>query len=180
MQQRVNAILLAACLAVACSQSSGVSAAGDPPTQDETAATEPSAPAACIAHEAPAASTLAAPVADFANDVAPILVKSCAFAACHASKGAANHGLFLNATADDVDAVKASLLAKAKTAPSMAYVAPGDPDGSFVMHKLDGDQCTLAAKCAGGDCGKSMPSGNDLLPEESRDAIRRWIAQGAK
>lgn len=178
MEHAGKTMMLVACLA-ACGQSNGVSTAGEPPAQDETSATEPAA-AACIAHAEPAAESLTAPV-DFAADVAPIFTKACAFSACHSSKGSSNHGLFLNAaTPENIEAVKVSLRAKTQAAPSMAYVAPGDLPNSFVMHKLDGDQCTLAAQCAGGDCGKSMPSGNDLLPEESRDVIRRWIAQGAK
>jgi hypothetical protein len=62
----------------------------------------------------------------------------------------------------------------------MPYVTPGDPEQSFLMHKLDGDLCVLEERCVDGSCGKTMPSGNELLPEASRDAIRRWIAQGAR
>jgi hypothetical protein len=47
------------------------------------------------------------------------------------------------------------------------------------MHKIDGDSCTLDKQCVGADCGSSMPEQSDLLPEETRNVIRRWIAQGA-
>ena len=140
-----------------------------------------SEPRACVAHNAPEPSALSTPPSSFENDVAPVLAKSCAFSACHGSRGAAaNHGVFLGATnADNIAAVKTALKSASRAAPAMPYVTPGDPDKSFLMHKLDGDQCIVEESCNGGDCGKSMPEGNDLLPESSRDAIRRWVAQGA-
>jgi hypothetical protein len=84
----------------------------------------------------------------------------------------------------------------------MPLVSPGDPGMSFLMHKMDGDQCTLAAACNAGpygpvyrDCGCTMP----LLPqanvgasalgscasgmqvsERDRNRVRAWIEQGAK
>jgi hypothetical protein len=139
-----------------------------------------SEPRVCVAHNAPEPASLSSPPSSFETDVAPVLAKSCAFSACHGSRGPANHGLFLGATnAENVQAVKTSLRNASRAAPSMPYVTPGDPDKSFLMHKLDGDQCIVEESCGGGDCGKSMPEGNDLLPETSRDAIRRWVAQGA-
>jgi hypothetical protein len=136
---------------------------------------------ACASVAAPSAADLASPPASFETDVAPILAKSCAFSACHGSKGSGNHGVFLAAkSAADVAAAKTALLSPSHALASMPYVTPGDPEHSFVMHKLDGNLCALDAQCEGGSCGKSMPEGNALLPEASRDAIRRWIAQGAK
>jgi hypothetical protein len=137
---------------------------------------------ACAKVETPSLASLASPVATFDADVAPTLVKSCTFSPCHASRGATNHGVFLAArgSAEDAAAVKASLLAPSRTLPSMPYVTPGDPERSFLMHKLDGSLCAFDAECTDGSCGKPMPDGNDALPAASRDAIRRWIAQGAK
>jgi hypothetical protein len=62
----------------------------------------------------------------------------------------------------------------------MPYVTAGNPDASFLQKKIDGTHCELAAQCRGGTCGDSMPQGGDLLGEESRLTIRRWIAQGAQ
>lgn len=127
------------------------------------------------------ASELASPVVSFETDVAPIFAKACAFSSCHGSHGAGNHGLFLAANGTDgMSAVKTSLAGTSQELPSMKFVAPGDPQNSFVLHKLDGDLCGLDAQCVGGACGVSMPQGNDLLPQASRDTVRRWIAQGAK
>jgi hypothetical protein len=137
-------------------------------------------PRACVAHNAPQLAALSTPPTSFENDVAPILAKSCAFSSCHGSRTPANRGVFLGATnPDNIAQVKSGLRASARSAPALAYVTPGDPDKSFLMHKLDGDQCIVSESCNGGDCGKSMPEGNELLPESSRDTIRRWIAQGA-
>ena len=138
-------------------------------------------PKVCVAHLNPTPAQLAAPRAIFETDVAPILAKSCSFSSCHASHGINNHGVFLAAkSADDIAAVKAALVAPSKAFPSMPYVTPGDLDKSFLLHKLDGDLCVIDDKCVDGSCGKSMPDGNDPLPDASRDTIRRWIAQGAK
>jgi hypothetical protein len=126
------------------------------------------------------ASELASPVVSFETDVAPIFAKSCAFSSCHGSHSAGNHGVFLAANgADGMSAVKTSLAGASQELPSMKFVAPGDPQNSFVMHKLDGSLCGLD-QCVGGACGVSMPQGNDMLPQAARDTVRRWIAQGAK
>lgn len=165
MQGRHLSALSAVLLVLACSDSSG---------SDSAEAR------ACVAHNAPEPAALSSPPASFETDVAPVLAKSCAFSSCHGSRGPTNRGIFLNTSKpEDFAAVKAALRGPSRAAPTMAYVAPGDPDKSFLMHKLDGDQCIVADSCNGGDCGKSMPEGNALLPETSRDAIRRWIAQGA-
>jgi len=69
--------------------------------------------------------------------------------------------------------------------PSMNLVTAGDPAQSYLMHKLDDDQCTLAPECMKGgspstDCGWFMPYRADApLPFQVRDAVRRWIAQDA-
>jgi hypothetical protein len=153
---------------VACGSS------GDVGTSTDSART-------CSADVTPA-SDLASPVVTFETDVAPIFAKACAFSSCHGSHTVtANHGVFLGAAgADGMSAVKTSLESASHALPSMKYVVPGDVANSFVLHKLDGSLCGLDAQCVGGSCGKSMPEGNDLLPQASRDTVRRWIAQGAK
>lgn len=50
----------------------------------------------------------------------------------------------------------------------LAFVVPGDPGASELMHKLDGTQSV----------GNPMPP-SGLLPEEVRDKVRAWIADGA-
>ncbi|MDB5217693.1 MAG: hypothetical protein JWO86_5620 [Myxococcaceae bacterium] len=162
----LGALVLGA-LAVACGSSS------DGGTTTDSAKT-------CSPDTTPA-SELASPAVSFETDVAPILAKSCAFSSCHGSHGTGNHGVFLAATGTDgMSAVKTSLAGASHALPSMKYVVPGDVENSFVLRKLDGSLCGLDAQCVGGSCGTSMPEGNDLLPQASRDLVRKWIAQGAK
>jgi len=55
----------------------------------------------------------------------------------------------------------------------MKFVAPGDPEHSYVMIKLDGKQTM----------GTEMPPGTPdgtLLPQATRDTVRAWIMAGAK
>jgi hypothetical protein len=137
-------------------------------------------PQVCVAHTTPPPAALASPPASFETDVAPTLAQSCAFSSCHGSRLAgANHGVYLGAKADPAS-VKAALIGQSKALPTMPYVTPGDPEKSFLLHKLDGDLCILETSCVGGKCGEQMPSGNAALADDKRDAIRRWIAQGAK
>jgi hypothetical protein len=98
--------------------------------------------------------------------------------------------------------VKAGLLASSKTLPKMKIVVPGEPQNSFLMHKIDGCHNSFSVpKCATGQvstaempcctpqanaktdgaCGDPMPqTAGDGLCRDERDKIRRWIAQGAE
>lgn len=53
--------------------------------------------------------------------------------------------------------------------PNLIRVIPGDPNNSFIIHKLEGTQ-TL---------GDRMPDGGPYLPQSTIDVIRQWIANGA-
>ncbi|MDD9942138.1 MAG: PQQ-binding-like beta-propeller repeat protein [Myxococcales bacterium] len=50
----------------------------------------------------------------------------------------------------------------------LTRVAPGDPEGSLLIHKLDGTHT----------CGTQMPPGA-LLSQMQRDQVRTWITRGA-
>jgi hypothetical protein len=54
--------------------------------------------------------------------------------------------------------------------PTLLRVKPGDPDDSYMVHKIEG----LA-----GITGGQMPLGETPLPQATIDAIRQWIANGA-
>jgi hypothetical protein len=54
--------------------------------------------------------------------------------------------------------------------PNLLRVKPGDPDDSYMVHKIEG--------LAGIDGGQ-MPLGETPLPQATIDAIRQWIANGA-
>lgn len=62
---------------------------------------------------------------------------------------------------------------------TMDRVEPGDPDASWLMHKLDGTQGIFTAQCFGNFCGNRMPLGGPFLSQADLDAVRAWIANGA-
>jgi len=53
---------------------------------------------------------------------------------------------------------------------NLLRVKPGDPDNSYMVHKIEG---------AAGIVGGRMPLGETPLPQPTIDAIRQWIANGA-
>ncbi len=54
--------------------------------------------------------------------------------------------------------------------PNLLRVKPGDPDGSYMVQKIEG---------APGIDGGQMPLGETPLPQATIDAIRQWITNGA-
>jgi hypothetical protein len=53
--------------------------------------------------------------------------------------------------------------------PSLLRVNPGDPDNSYLVHKIEGRAAV----------GGRMPLGGPPLPQESIDLVKQWIAAGA-
>jgi hypothetical protein len=135
-------------------------------------------------------SDLTTPTVSFAADIVPIIQPSCAIAGntCHGTTTGESEGLYLGSYDGGTDAsfVVQGLVGTASLEdPSMVIVKASDPSNSYLMHKLDGDMCTLATSCASSttqytDCGQQMPYSSPPLDEATRDIIRRWIAQGAK
>ncbi len=54
--------------------------------------------------------------------------------------------------------------------PSLLRVKPGDPDDSYMVHKIEG---------LPGIVGGQMPLGETPLPQATIEAIRQWITDGA-
>jgi hypothetical protein len=146
----------------------------------------------CVPFESDA--DLTSPTTTYATGVASLFQHSCAIAGgcCHGDPSVTTiifpHRPFLGYPDGGPDAaiVVQGLVGVTSTEdPAMALVVAGDPTHSFLMHKLDGDEMCFANDCAKGDsgytmCGNSMPSLNPILDQPTRDAVRRWIAQGAK
>jgi hypothetical protein len=169
--------------ALACSNSS-TSSAGETPDGGGT-------DSGCTAYVSDA--DLTAPTVSFKTDVLPIFQQSCgiAGATCHGDIAGEDAGLqrpFLGLF--DGGTVPATVISAIVGVPSnedpqMNEVTASSAANSFLMHKLDGDQCTLATSCAKGStiyttCGANMPQTSlTLLDVSTRDTIRRWIAQGA-
>jgi len=126
--------------------------------------------------------------AAFKKDVVPLLQEgSCTLTGCHGAKEN-NRGVYLTG---DPAQMHTELLKESSVAKGMKIVAPGDPENSWLMIKLDGKQAQFSAKCAdtsgtlpAGDCGQPMPQGDDpslgQLSQAKRDVIRAWIKAGAK
>ena len=136
----------------------------------------------CSTYVVPAATDLTTPVSFKSDIVGNFFLNHCAFSGCHGD----NDILFLgNSKASGTVTNPADVYANIVNVPSkelltMPYVTPGDASQSFVMRKVDGDNCMFAKQCKNQDCGDTMPHNNELLDVASRDMLRRWIAQGAK
>ena len=111
-----------------------------------------------------AADTDVAPPPTFDRIDSKILRPSCGFSACHGAGGAP----FItgNKASDYANLVNAASNAKN----GAVLVIPGDPENSYLMHKLEG-----AADIEGG----RMPPTSALTPKQIQE-IRDWIAAGAK
>ncbi len=133
----------------------------------------------------------------FAKDVVPIFQMSCSVggATCHGDTSvnmgqAAGNRQYLGpmsgtyAAADITKVLGDILNVKSFADPTMNVVTPGDATKSFLMHKMDGAQMSLAAQCTTGTpsppCGTLMPWLGTILPQTQRDTVRSWINQGAK
>ena len=96
---------------------------------------------------------------------ANVFTPSCAKSGCHTGVGA-QAGLVLDAGASwgnlvNVPSSQNMLLTR---------VIPGNPDGSFLIHKLEGSQ----------SIGGPMPAdGPPFLQQATVDVIRLWILNGA-
>jgi hypothetical protein len=84
--------------------------------------------------------------------------------ACHVG-ASAPQGLRL----DDANSYALLVGVASAEAPSVLRVAPGDPDNSYLIQKLEG---TAAV-------GERMPLGGTPLPQADIDVIRQWIIDGA-
>ena len=111
---------------------------------------------------------LAPPVPGLAPTLASIQANvfsvNCAVPGCHGGAGA-QQGLRL-----DPGFSAGSLINVASTQDAtLVRVIPGNPGGSLLIQKLEGNQTV----------GFRMPSGGPYLPQSTIDFIRQWIQDGA-
>ncbi len=103
----------------------------------------------------------------FAVDVhGPIIAQSCG---CHV--GGAG-GLTLGG--DAASAYAAIVGVPSGDVPAMNYISPGDPNNSYLLHKVLGTHADV-----GGD-GKQMPLNGAPLSQDKLDTITAWITLGAQ
>jgi mono/diheme cytochrome c family protein len=74
--------------------------------------------------------------------------------------------------ADDAYAHLVGIFATGANRP---LVAPGDPDGSYVLNKVDGSFDDPEVNGS----GSRMPLAMDMLSDAEIELIRTWIEQGA-
>lgn len=95
-----------------------------------------------------------------------ILTPNCATSGCHAGSGQA--GLVLEAGSGF-----ANLVGVSSTQSDLNRVEAGDPEASYLVHKLEGTQSSV------GGSGVRMPKGASALSDTEIQAIRDWITNGA-
>jgi hypothetical protein len=93
-----------------------------------------------------------------------LFTPTCATAGCHTGAGAPQ-GLRL----DEANSYGLLVDVASTEVPSILRVAPGDPDNSYLIQKLEGTASV----------GDQMPLGGPPLPQASIDVIRQWISDGA-
>ncbi len=136
----------------------------------------PSTAGTCVPYVVPAGTDLSTPPVGFRSGVVPVFQQSCVFSVCHGGSA----GKLTLSLSDPSAAHKALVGVASSEHKTMPRVTAGDPGKSFLMHKMDGDACTLQAECIDPECADVMPKDTEPLEVKDRDVVRRWIAQGAK
>jgi hypothetical protein len=106
-------------------------------------------------------------LADLADQ---IFVPSCALPSCHSSQTKAGALVLERAVVYD-ELVNVPPFSTGARQAGLLRVKPGDPDASFLIHKLDGDLGLFE--------GAPMPLTGLPLPEDQVARIRNWITAGA-
>lgn len=138
----------------------------------------------CVAYVVPSDLDLSTPTISFKEQVMGVLNNNCGSNLCHGNPTEPTGTLFLGDSGlqgADSDAAYAQLVGVASHEnPAMMYVVAGSPQSSYLMHKVDGDQCLFDSACASPmGCQDNMPMGFEMSIDQ-RDTLRRWISQGAQ
>jgi hypothetical protein len=100
----------------------------------------------------------------FSRDIQPAFNANCVI--CHQGAGPAGLGL-------DPGLSYVNLVGKLSSESKLPRVAPGVPQGSYIVHKLQGTQV------GAGGSGARMPYGGTPLPPPQIALIEGWIQEGA-
>ena len=106
----------------------------------------------------------------FADDIQPIFTGSCATAGCHGTNPNPPEKpmvLLAGQAYDNIVGVSSGQLA------TMARITPGQPDNSYVVHKIQGTQASV------GGSGDRMPFGLAPLSQSTIGLIRQWVTEDA-
>ena len=112
--------------------------------------------------------TITVSTPSLASHVQPILSTSCALSGCHAGaspqEGMNLSSGLMHSNTGNVPSNESSL----------DRIEPGQPDQSYLVHKIQGTQGTV------GGSGVRMPFGGAPLSQANIDIIRAWVADGAQ
>ena len=103
------------------------------------------------------------------SHVQPILTNSCALSGCHTG-ASPQQGMNLSSGLTHSNTVNVPSM----ELPSMDRIEPGQPNQSYLVHKIQGTQGTV------GGTGAQMPLGRPPLSQANIDIIRAWIVDGAQ
>lgn len=101
---------------------------------------------------------------NFSSIQANVFTPTCATTGCHFG-AVAPQGLRL----DDANSYALLVGVASMEEPSVLRVAPGDPNNSYLIQKIEGTAAT----------GQQMPFNAPALPQATIDVIRQWISDGA-
>jgi hypothetical protein len=104
----------------------------------------------------------------FAADVEPLLNGTCSSSTCHGPNPPAKPMRL--ATGQSYDAIVSVPSAEL---PSMNRITPGNPDQSYLIHKLQGTHQGV------GGSGDRMPAGQAPLAPSVIAMMRQWVSEGA-
>lgn len=107
----------------------------------------------------------------FAAQIQPIFTSSCALSGCHGSGNLQPPEKPMNLSAGQ--AYSNTVNVSSAQLGSMDRIEPGQPDRSYLVHKIQGTHLTV------GGSGVRMPASGNFLSQSQIDLIRNWIAQGA-
>ena len=125
---------------------------------------QPVTDATAVDAEEPEAIDVSAPMASSAFGTIQSTVFTPICSECHGPVGA-SAGLRL----DEAASFAAIVGVTSSEVPALTRIAPGDPDNSYLIQKLEG---TAAV-------GAQMPLGGPPLPQDTIDFIRQWVSDGA-
>ena len=108
------------------------------------------------------------PTALYASDIQPVFDRSCAFVGCHAASDQFPPGEGLVLTADRSWGSLVGI--SSGQIPGRVSVAPGLPDSSYLVQKLQGPE---------GIIGDPMPQGGPFLAASDLALIELWVELGA-
>ena len=177
--RRLRSSLLAALLAAACGDDGGGTSGGTTSgTTTGPGSTAAGSTSAATMGDSGSGSTTGTPSYSHAADIQPIWDANCV-TGCHDSACAtpgtcspATQNLDLTLDGDGYDDLVDRMSVQF---PAMVRVEPGDPENSYLWHKIAG---THEMVCMAG-CGTQMPKNAMPLDEATQQKIYDWIAGGA-